>query len=51
MNDGASTILVVSETFVKKHNLNPILKIIGGAVAGLDPSYMGLGLSKRQINF
>ena len=31
------------KTFVKKHQLTPILRISGAAVAGLDPSYMGLG--------
>ena len=43
MNDGASSLLIVSEDFLKKHQLTPILRISGAAVAGLDPSYMGLG--------
>ena len=51
MNDGASSLLIVSEDFLKKHQLTPILRISGAAVAGLDPSYMGLALSKRQINY
>ncbi len=43
MNDGASLVMLVSETFLKKHNLIPIMKISGAAVRGVHPSTMGLG--------
>jgi len=43
MNDGASMVLVVSEEFLKKHNLTPQLEITGGAARGVHPNTMGLG--------
>jgi acetyl-CoA acyltransferase len=43
MNDGAALVVVVSEDFLKRHNLNPILKITGGATRGIHPNTMGLG--------
>lgn len=43
MNDGAALVVVVSEEFLKKHNLTPVLKITGGATRGLHPNTMGLG--------
>ncbi|MCO4794232.1 MAG: thiolase family protein [Bacteriovoracaceae bacterium] len=43
MNDGAALVVVVSEEFLKKHNLTPVLKITGGATKGLHPNTMGLG--------
>ena len=43
MNDGASLVCVVSEDFLKKHNLTPLVEITGGAVRGLHPNVMGLG--------
>lgn len=41
--DGAASVLVASESFVKKHNLKPLAKIVDGAVVGVDPSIMGIG--------
>jgi acetyl-CoA acyltransferase len=43
INDGAACVFVASEEFIKKHNLTPLVKITGGAVAGLHPNVMGLG--------
>jgi acetyl-CoA acyltransferase len=43
MNDGASAVVVVSEEFMKKHNLTPLVEITGAAVRGVHPSVMGLG--------
>lgn len=43
INDGAAAMLLASEAAVKKYNLNPIAKIAGMAVAGVDPSIMGVG--------
>jgi acetyl-CoA acyltransferase len=43
INDGASMVVVCSEDFVKRHNLQPLARITGGAVSGLHPNVMGLG--------
>lgn len=43
MNDGASMGVLVSESFLKKHNLTPIAEITGAGVRGLHPNVMGLG--------
>jgi acetyl-CoA C-acetyltransferase len=43
INDGAAAMLVVSEKMVAQYKLSPIAKIIGMAVAGVDPSIMGIG--------
>ncbi|MGE3608478.1 MAG: acetyl-CoA C-acyltransferase [Bacteriovoracaceae bacterium] len=43
INDGASFVVVCSEEFVKRHRLNPLARITGGAVHGLHPNIMGLG--------
>ena len=43
INDGAAAMLLASEKAVKKYNLKPMAKIIAMAVAGVDPSIMGIG--------
>ncbi len=43
INDGAAVMLLASEEAVKKYNLKPIARIIAMAVAGVDPSIMGVG--------
>lgn len=43
INDGAAAILLASEEAVKKYNLKPLAKIRSMAVAGVDPSIMGVG--------
>ena len=43
INDGAAVLLLASEEAVKKYNLKPIAKIKSMAVAGVDPSVMGIG--------
>lgn len=43
ITDGASWLLLASESAVKKHQLSPIAKIIDTQWAGLDPSIMGMG--------
>lgn len=43
MNDGAAALLIVSEEFMKAHNLVPMMEVTGGAVMGLHPNLMGLG--------
>ncbi|MDF2155322.1 acetyl-CoA C-acetyltransferase [Vibrio sp. CAU 1672] len=43
INDGASAIIVASESAVKAHGLNPIAEVVSYAQSGLDPKIMGLG--------
>jgi 3-oxoadipyl-CoA thiolase len=43
INDGAAAMLLASEETVRKYGLKPIAKVIAGAVAGVDPSIMGIG--------
>jgi len=43
MNDGAAALILVSEEAVKKYGLQPIAKILGSAVAGVEPRIMGIG--------
>lgn len=43
INDGAAAMLLASEEAVKKYNLQPLAKIIGMSVAGVDPAIMGIG--------
>lgn len=43
INDGASALLLASEEAVKKFNLSPIASVVSMAIAGVDPSIMGIG--------
>ncbi|HEY8689974.1 MAG TPA: acetyl-CoA C-acyltransferase [Chitinophagaceae bacterium] len=43
INDGSADMLLASEAAVKKYNLQPIAKVVSMAVAGVDPSVMGIG--------
>ncbi|AKH95756.1 3-oxoadipyl-CoA thiolase [Elizabethkingia anophelis] len=43
MNDGAAALILASEEAVKKYGLKPKAKIIGSAVAGVEPRIMGIG--------
>lgn len=43
LNDGAAAILVASEQGMKDHNLKPMVRIVGAAVAGVEPRIMGIG--------
>lgn len=43
INDGSSIIMIASEDFVKKHKLIPKARFVSSAVAGVDPSCMGIG--------
>jgi acetyl-CoA acyltransferase len=42
-SDGAAFVLVVSEKFMKEHNLKPIARLVSHAVAGVPPRIMGIG--------
>ncbi len=43
INDGASLIMIASKDFVKKYDLKPKARYVSSAVAGVDPSCMGIG--------
>ncbi|MBT3586712.1 MAG: thiolase family protein, partial [Halobacteriovoraceae bacterium] len=43
MNDGAALVAIVSEEFLKKHKLTPLVEITGAGIRGVHPSTMGLG--------
>lgn len=43
INDGAAAMLLASDAAVKKYGLRPMAKIASMAVAGVDPSIMGIG--------
>lgn len=43
INDGAAALLVVSEERGKALGLEPIARVVGGAVAGVEPHRMGIG--------
>ncbi|HXU28344.1 MAG TPA: acetyl-CoA C-acyltransferase, partial [Bacteroidia bacterium] len=42
-SDGAAFVMVVSEKFMKEHNLKPIARMISHAAAGVPPRIMGIG--------
>ena len=43
INDGASAVVLVEAGFARSHGLQPLARIVSTAVAGVDPSVMGLG--------
>lgn len=43
LNDGAAALLIASEDAVKSQNLKPLVRIVGAAVAGVEPRIMGIG--------
>lgn len=43
INDGAAAMLIASEAAVKKYDLTPMAMIKSMAIAGVDPSIMGIG--------
>ncbi|PTR01455.1 acetyl-CoA acyltransferase [Mucilaginibacter yixingensis] len=42
-SDGAAFVMVVSERFLKAHNLTPIARFVNYAVVGVPPRIMGIG--------
>lgn len=42
-SDGAAFVMVVSEKFLKQHNLKPIARLVSFAAAGVPPRIMGIG--------
>ncbi len=43
VNDGAAALIIASEAAISKHGLTPIVRILGGASAGVPPRVMGIG--------
>lgn len=43
INDGAAALLLASEDAVNKYGLKPMARIVSRAIAGVDPSIMGIG--------
>ncbi len=43
INDGASATVLVESEYARAHNLKPLARVVSTAVAGVDPSVMGLG--------
>jgi len=43
INDGACAMLVASEAVAKAHRLEPLARVVGWAVAGVEPRIMGIG--------
>lgn len=43
LNDGAAALLIASEQAVNTHGLKPLARIVGGAIAGVEPRIMGIG--------
>lgn len=43
ITDGAATVIVAGEPFVKRNNLKPLARIVAVTSAGVDPRTMGIG--------
>lgn len=43
VNDGAAALVLASPSEARRHGLNPIARITGGATAGVEPRIMGYG--------
>jgi acetyl-CoA acyltransferase len=43
LTDGAAAVLVTSDAFAAKHNLQPLARIKSFAAVGVDPAVMGIG--------
>jgi acetyl-CoA acyltransferase len=43
VNDGAAALLVASADAVRRHRLEPLARVLGMAVAGVEPRLMGMG--------
>ena len=43
VNDGAAALVIASEQGAKRHGLTPVARILGSAVAGVEPRIMGFG--------
>jgi acetyl-CoA C-acetyltransferase len=53
ISDGAAALVLMSESKARELSLRPVARILGSAVAGVHPSYMGLGpvpATKKLMN-
>jgi acetyl-CoA C-acetyltransferase len=53
LNDAAAVTVLMSKEKAKKMGLKPLAKILGYAIVGVDPSYMGIGpvpATKKVLN-
>jgi acetyl-CoA acetyltransferase family protein len=53
VNDGAAAMIVASEEAAKRNGLTPRARIVGGAIAGVEPRIMGIGpapASQKLLN-
>ena len=50
VNDGAAALLIASEAALRRHDLTPMARIVGGATTGVEPRIMGLARPRRHAN-
>ena len=53
LNDGAAALIIGNELAAKKNHFEPMARIVGAAVAGVEPKIMGIGpveASKKVLN-
>lgn len=43
VNDGAAALILTSEAGARRHGLRPLVRVLGGATAGVPPRIMGMG--------
>jgi 3-oxoadipyl-CoA thiolase len=43
INDGSAALILASEEYVTKHNLEPLARVVSMAAAGVHPDIMGIG--------
>jgi len=43
LNDGAAALILASEAAIKNYGLQPLARVVGSAVVGVDPRIMGIG--------
>ena len=43
LNDGAAALLIASGDAVQRHGFKPLARIVGAAIAGVEPRIMGIG--------
>lgn len=43
INDGACTVVIGNDSFIKQHSIKPLARIVSYGIAGVDPKYMGIG--------
>lgn len=49
INDGACALLVASESAAKDHGLEPLVRVVAWAVAGVEPRIMGIGPAPASV--